>query len=62
MQKLEHYSGEKAENVRNHLKHSKLKMKGFGIDPNFREVITAVVSSFTGHSGNWAADHADEFF
>ncbi len=37
-------------------------MKGFGIDPNLREVVTVVVSSFTGHLCNWAADHADKIF
>ena len=29
-------SGENVEKLHNHLKHSKLKMKGFGIDPNSR--------------------------
>jgi len=58
--KLEHCSGENAEKIHNHLKQSKLKIKGFGIDPNSREAVTVVVSSFTGHLGNWAAYHADE--
>jgi hypothetical protein len=62
LQKLEHCTGENAEALDDHLKHSKLKVKGFGIDPNSREVITVVVSSFTGQMGNWAADHADENF
>jgi len=53
---------ENARIVHNHLKLSKLKIKDFGIDPNSREAITVVVSSFTGHSGNWAADHADNLF
>jgi len=60
LHKLEHCSGENAEKLHNHLKKSKLKIKGFGIDPISHEVDTVVVSSFTGHLGNWAADHADE--
>jgi hypothetical protein len=54
--------GENAEKIHNHLKQSKLKIKGFGLDPYSREVVTVVVSSFTGHLGIWAADHADEIF
>ena len=30
------------------------------IDPNSREVVTVVVSSFTVHLGDWAAYHAGE--
>ena len=60
LQKLEHCSFENAEKLHNHLKQSKLKIKGFGIDPNSREAVTVVVSSFTAHLGHWAADHADE--
>jgi hypothetical protein len=62
LQKLEHCSGDNAEVLHNHLKQSKLKVQGFGIDPNSREAVTVVVSTFTGHLGNWAADHADEIF
>jgi hypothetical protein len=62
LQKLEYCSGDNAEVLHNHLKQSKLKVQGFGIDPNSREAVTVVVSSFTGHLGNWAADHADEIF
>ena len=61
-QELEHCSGENAEIFHNHLKHSKLTIKGFGIDPNSREIVMVVVYSFTGHLGNWVADHADEIF
>jgi hypothetical protein len=35
-------------------------VKAFGVDPNSREVVTVVVSSFTGSLGNWDADHVDE--
>ena len=62
LQKLEHCSGENAEILHNHLKQSNLKIKGFGIDSNSREVVTVLVSSFTGHLSNQAADHADENF
>jgi hypothetical protein len=45
------------------LKQSKLKIiKGFGVEPNSREVVIVVVSSFTGQLGNWAAIQADEIF
>ena len=60
LQKLEHCFGDNAKKLHNYLKQSKLKIKGFGFDPNSREAITVVVSYFTGHLGNWAADHADE--
>jgi hypothetical protein len=62
LQKLEHCSGENAEKLHNHSKQFKLKIKGFGIDPNSREAVTIIVSSLTGNSGNWVADHADEIF
>jgi hypothetical protein len=62
LQKLEHCSGGNAVKLHNPLKQSKLKIKGFGIDSNSREAGTVVVSSFTGHLGNWAGDHADEIF
>jgi hypothetical protein len=60
--KLEHCSGKNAKKFHNHRKESTQKSKGFGIDPNLREVVTAVASSFTGRLGNWAANHADESF
>ena len=44
------------------MKQSKLKVKGFGVDPHSREVVTVVVFSFTGSLGNWVADHADKIF
>ena len=48
--------------LHNHLKQFKLRFKGFGVEPNSREVVNAVVSSFTGQMGNWDADNADEIF
>ena len=60
LQKLEHCSGENAQILHNHLKQYKLRIKGFGIDLDSREAVTVVVSSFTGHLGNWAANHDDE--
>ena len=62
LQKPEHCSGENDDILHNHVKYSKLKIKGFGIYPNSREVVEVVVSSFTGHLGNWAANHADKLF
>jgi hypothetical protein len=62
LQKLELCNGENPEILHDHLKQSKLKVKGFGVDPNSKEVGTVVASSFTGSLGNWAADHVDEIF
>ena len=60
LQKLEHCSGENAEKLYNHLKQHKLKINCFEMDPNSRQAVTVVVSSFTGHLSYWPADHADE--
>ena len=62
LQSFELCTGENAEILHDHLKQSKLKVKGFGVDPNSREVVTVVVFYFTGSLGNWAADHSDEIF
>ena len=62
LEKLELCTGENAKILHDHLKQSKLKVKGFGVDPNSKEDVTVVVSSFTGSSGNWAAEHSDEIF
>jgi hypothetical protein len=61
LQKLTPCTGEDAEELHAILNQSKLKVKGFGIDPNSREAVTVVVSSFTGKLGNCAAD-VDEIF
>jgi hypothetical protein len=52
LKKLVPCTGEDAEELHDTLKHSKLKVKGFGIDPNSREVVTVVVSFFTRKLGN----------
>ena len=44
------------------MKPSKLKVKGSGVDPNSKEVVTVVVASFTGSLVNWVADHTDDIF
>jgi hypothetical protein len=62
LQKLELCNGENPETLHDHLKPSKLKVKGFGVDPNSGEAVTVVVSSFTGSLYNWATDHADEIY
>jgi hypothetical protein len=62
LHKLIPCNGEDAEELHDILKHSKLKVKGFGIDPDSRGAITVVVSSFTGELGNWAADYVEEIF
>ncbi len=61
-QKLTPCTGEDAEELHDNLKQSKLKYKGFGIDPNPREAVTVVVSSLTEKFGNWDADHVEEIF
>jgi len=54
-------SGENAKVLHGNFKQSKLKDKGFGVDPNYKEGVTVVVvSSFRGSLGNWAANHANE--
>ena len=53
-------NAENAEVHDDHLKQSKLKLKGFRLNPIYREVVTVIVSSFTGPLGDWAADHVDE--
>ncbi len=60
--KLAPCTGEDAEELHDTLKQSKLKVKGFDIDPDSREVVTVIVSSFTGKLGHWAADHVNEIF
>ncbi len=62
LQKFKHCTGEDAEKLHDTLKQSQLKVKGLEIDPNSREVVTVVMSSFTVQLGNWAADHAKEIF
>ena len=62
LQKLELCNGENPDILHDHLKQSKQKIKGFGVDPKSKEIVTVVVSSFTGTLGNWAADHSDEIF
>jgi hypothetical protein len=62
LQKLELCTGENAEIIHDHLKQSNLKIEGFGVDPNSKEAVTVVVSSFTGSLGDWAADHYDDIF
>ncbi len=55
-------SDENAEALHDRLKQSNLKIEGFGVDPNSREVVTIVVSYFTEQLGDWVADHVDEIF
>ena len=62
LQKLVLCTGENVEILHDHLKQSKFQVKAFGVDPNYKEAVTVVVSSFAGSLGNWAADHSDEIF
>jgi hypothetical protein len=48
--------------LNNHLKQSRLKIKGFGINPDSNQVVVVTVSSFTSKLGNWASDHSTEIY
>ncbi len=48
--------------MNNHLKQSRLKIKGFGINPDSNQVVVVTVSSFTSKLGNWASDHSTEIY
>ena len=47
LQKLEHCNGEDSTKLHNHLKQSILKIKGFGINPDSKQGVVVLVSSFT---------------
>jgi hypothetical protein len=48
--------------LNNHLKQSRLKIQGFGINPDSNQAVVILVSSFTGKLGNWASDHTTEIY
>ncbi len=48
--------------MNNHLKQSRLKIQGFGINFDSNQVVVVLVSSFTGKLGNWASDHSTEIY
>jgi hypothetical protein len=62
LQKLELCYVQNSEVLHDHLTQSKFKVNGFGVNPNSKEAVTVVVSSFTGSLGNWVADHTNEIF
>jgi hypothetical protein len=62
LQKLEHCNGEDSTKLHNHFKQSILKIKGFGINPDSKQGVVVLVSSFTGKLGNWASDHSTEIY
>jgi hypothetical protein len=45
-----------------YLKQSKLKIQGFGINPNLNHVFLVPVSSVTYKLGDWASDHNTEIY
>ena len=47
LQKLEHCNGEGSTKLHIHLQQSRLKVQGFGINPDSKQVVVALVSSFT---------------
>ncbi len=52
LQRIEHCNGEDLVKLNNHLKQSRLKIQGFGINPDFNQIVVVLVSSFTGKLGN----------
>ena len=62
LQKLEHCNGEDSTKLHNHLKQLKSKIQGFGINPDSKQGVVVLVSSFTGKLGNWASDHSTEIY
>jgi len=62
LQKMEHCNGEDSVKLNNHLKQSRLKIHGFGIDPDSNQAVVILVSSFTCKLGNLAADHNAEIY
>jgi hypothetical protein len=62
LQKMEHCNGEDSVKLNNHLKQSRLKIQGFGINPDSNQAVVILVSSFTGKLGNWASDHTAEIY
>jgi len=62
LQKLEHCNGEDSTKLHNHSKHSRLKIQGFGINLDSKQVVVVLVSSFIGKLGNWASNHSTEIY
>ncbi len=62
LQKIEHCNGEDSVKLNKHLKQSRLKIQGFGINPDTNQAVVVLVSSFTGKLGNWASDHSAEIY
>jgi len=60
LQKMEHCNGEDSIKLNNHLKQSRLKIKGFGINPDSNQAIVVLVSSFIGKLDNWTSDRSAE--
>jgi len=61
-QKLEHCNGEDSTKLHNHLKQSRLKIQGFGINPDSKQAVVVLFSSFTRKLGNWASNHSTEIY
>jgi hypothetical protein len=59
---MEHCNGEDSIKLNNHLKQSRLKIQGFGINPDSNQAVVVLVSSFTCKLGNWASDNSAEIY
>ncbi len=59
---MEHCNGEDTIKLNKHLKQSKIKIQGFGINPNSNQAVVVLVSSFTCKLGNWTSDHSAEIY
>ena len=62
LQKIDHCNGEDSIKLNNHLKQSKLKIQGFGINLDSNQAIVVLDSLFTGKFGNWASDRSAEIY
>ncbi len=62
LQKLEHRNGDDSTKLHSRFKQSRLKIRGFWINPNSEQDVVVLVSSFTWKLGNWASDHITEIY
>ena len=62
LQKLEHCNGDDSIKLHNQLTQSKLKIRGFCINPKSNQGVVVLVSSLTGKLGDWASNHSSEIY
>ena len=62
LQELEYINKEDSTKLHNHLKQSRLKIREFGINPDSKQIVVVLVSSFTRKQGKWASYHSTEIY